>query len=102
MAVEEEYDVSFAELSKQISLLIMDDDKGELHAQFPQLPRQIIVPPYYGFEAACRRESRGTGVFIPRAAVPRRKNKSRKPIQADIGQEDSKTPPAGDFPWRRQ
>lgn len=42
MAVEEEYDVSFAELSKQISLLIMDDDKGELHAQFPQLPRQVV------------------------------------------------------------
>lgn len=40
MALEEEHDVFFADLSKQISLLIMDDEE-ELQVQFPQLPRQV-------------------------------------------------------------
>ncbi|RRT32562.1 hypothetical protein B296_00047569 [Ensete ventricosum] len=75
MAVEVEDDVFFADLSKQIALLIMDDEE-EFPVQCPQLPVQLL---------AYRRESKGTGVFIPRSAAPRRKNnnRSRRSTAAD-------------------
>lgn len=39
------------------------------------MPQSIMQPPY-GYEVAYRRESKGTGVFIPRSTLPARKNKS--------------------------
>lgn len=40
MAVEVEDDVFFADLSKQLALLIMDDEE-EFPAQYPLLPAQV-------------------------------------------------------------
>ncbi|KAJ6841325.1 uncharacterized protein M6B38_308525 [Iris pallida] len=83
-----EDDVLFADLSKQIALLIMDDDEEfpvqspPVHAQgFHQLPQVILMPPSYTHDMmGYRRESKGTGVFIPRSSsLPRsRKNRSGK------------------------
>lgn len=42
MALEIEDDVFFADLSKQIALLIMDDDE-EFPVQCPQLPVQVSL-----------------------------------------------------------
>ncbi|XP_008792990.2 uncharacterized protein LOC103709446 [Phoenix dactylifera] len=87
MAMEVEDDVLFAELSKQIARLIMEDDEEEFPVKCPSLPvqgfpcmPQTIMPPPYGYELAYRRESKGTGVFIPRSTLPRRKNKSGRSI----------------------
>ncbi|KAJ6810400.1 uncharacterized protein M6B38_319330 [Iris pallida] len=84
MAIEMDDDVFFADLSKQIALLIMDDDEEfpvqspPLHLQgYHHLPEPIIPPPYT-YEMAYRRESKGTGVFIPRSSLPKRKNRSGK------------------------
>ncbi|KAF8015685.1 hypothetical protein BT93_H1260 [Corymbia citriodora subsp. variegata] len=59
-----EDDVYFADLSKQISLLIMDEDEHLPVTQWPSAPPQV-----------CVRESKGTGVFIPRCSQPRRRSK---------------------------
>ncbi|CAL9092136.1 unnamed protein product [Musa textilis] len=89
MAVEVEDDVFFADLSKQLALLIMDDEE-EFPAQYPLLPAQelpcmpqIMMPPSYGYEVSYRRESKGTGVFIPQSTAPRRKNRPRRQTAAD-------------------
>jgi len=37
---------------------------------------QSLLPPPYMYEMAYRRQSKGTGVFIPRASAPTRKNRS--------------------------
>ncbi|XP_057956781.1 uncharacterized protein LOC131150203 [Malania oleifera] len=88
--MEVEDDVFFADLSKRISLLIMDDDEdpalpspsvslqGFSRAIYPT--EQLQYPPIL-FEQSCRgeRESKGTGVFIPQSSRPRRKSsKERK------------------------
>ncbi|WOK95987.1 hypothetical protein Cni_G04694 [Canna indica] len=88
MAVEVEDDVFFADLSKQIALLIMDDEEDfplqcpQLHHQeLPQMPRMMMphLLPYRFEVVSHRRESKGTGVFIPRSTAPiRRKNRSRR------------------------
>nr|XP_009765483.1 PREDICTED: uncharacterized protein LOC104217028 [Nicotiana sylvestris] len=78
-------DLFFADLSKQISLLIMDDDEDENasanyrpSADSLQVFSQVIHPairtPYVN-EQNSRRASKGTGVFIPRSSQPRRKNR---------------------------
>ncbi|KAJ6817078.1 uncharacterized protein M6B38_413080 [Iris pallida] len=86
MAIEMEDDLFFADLSKQIALLIMDDDE-EFPVQSQPVHLQAyhhhhlsgsVVPPPYAYEMAYRRESKGTGVFIPRSSLPRRKNRSGK------------------------
>ncbi|XP_074586038.1 uncharacterized protein LOC141841743 [Curcuma longa] len=89
MALEVEDEVFFAELSKQIAMLITDDEE-ELPIQYPPLPVQykqeiaymphmtMLMPPYIN-EVAQRRESKGTGVFIPKSTAPRRKGKPRRP-----------------------
>ncbi|RRT73439.1 hypothetical protein BHE74_00039581 [Ensete ventricosum] len=89
MAVEVEDDVFFADLSKQLALLIMDDEE-EFPAQCPLLPAQelpympqIMMPPSYGYEVSFKRESKGTGVFIPQSTAPRRKNRSRRQTTVD-------------------
>ncbi|KAK8959634.1 hypothetical protein KSP40_PGU017664 [Platanthera guangdongensis] len=88
-------DVFFADLSKQIALLITEDDEDDVQRmKFPQqyLPvpvqgyyahfPQIMTPPFYAYEHTCIRESRGTGVFIPKSSPPRRKPKQPKPHSA--------------------
>ncbi|CAI9118571.1 OLC1v1020158C1 [Oldenlandia corymbosa var. corymbosa] len=82
-------DVFFADLSKQISLLIMDDDDDDLvshsssvslqgFSQSNHYPSTQQSLPFVYDQQACRRESKGTGVFIPTSLIsqPRRKNKN--------------------------
>ncbi|KAI3469531.1 hypothetical protein Pfo_026194 [Paulownia fortunei] len=82
-ALELEDDVFFKDLSKQISLLIMDDDEDPL-AHCPSVNLQAFTQAIHPARQASflnydqqtsRRESKGTGVFIPRSSShPRRKN----------------------------
>ncbi|KAK7264510.1 hypothetical protein RJT34_32119 [Clitoria ternatea] len=82
VAVELEDDLFFADLSKQISLLIMDEDEDPL-ACCPADSHQSFSgamhppPPQSGFihGQVLRRESKGTGVFIPQSTQPRRKQR---------------------------
>ncbi|XP_061345532.1 uncharacterized protein LOC133291306 [Gastrolobium bilobum] len=82
VAVELEDDLFFADLSKQISLLILDEDEDPL-ACFPKHSLQsfsgaIHPPPQSALfyeQAYLRRQSKGTGVFIPQSTQPRRKNR---------------------------
>ncbi|KAK8653534.1 hypothetical protein V6N13_127529 [Hibiscus sabdariffa] len=83
---EVEDDVFFADLSKQISLLIMDDDNDDPVAAYPSVSFQTFCganyqtppPPPHLEEQICRRESKGTGVFIPRSLQPTRKHRQRR------------------------
>ncbi|XP_022773856.1 uncharacterized protein LOC111316106 isoform X2 [Durio zibethinus] len=83
VAVELEDDLFFADLSKQISLLIMDDDDEDPVARCPSVSFQTFSGANYPIgqspypqEQICRRESsKGTGVFIPRSSQPRRKHR---------------------------
>ncbi|XP_042487954.1 uncharacterized protein LOC122091242 [Macadamia integrifolia] len=82
VAMELEDDVFFADLSKQISLLIMDDDEEDPPATCPPVSFQAFSQTYYPsvfspllYEPSCGRESKGTGVFIPKSSLPRRKNR---------------------------
>ncbi|XP_028773945.1 uncharacterized protein LOC114731410 [Neltuma alba] len=84
VAVELEDDLFFADLSKQISLLIMDEDEQEDPlACCPPEPLQvfsgaIIHPPPLSvivYEQGVRRASKGTGVFIPQSTQPRRRQR---------------------------
>ncbi|RWW22304.1 hypothetical protein GW17_00013503 [Ensete ventricosum] len=95
--MEVEDDVFFADLSKRMALLIMEDEE-ESPAQCPTLPVQelpympqmLMLPPHTNEVSARRRESKGTGVFIPlSSAAPRRKNRSRRSTTAA---EDSSNP----------
>ncbi|POO02247.1 hypothetical protein TorRG33x02_020310 [Trema orientale] len=86
VAGEIEDDLFFKDLSKQISLLIMDDDEDPL-ANCPSVSLQAFshvihhhhhhppVQSQYLYEQTCRRESKGTGVFIPQSSQPRRKQR---------------------------
>ncbi|KAI3814838.1 hypothetical protein L1987_14484 [Smallanthus sonchifolius] len=84
-----EDDLFFADLSKRISLLIMDDDDDQaptLH--YPpvsvQVLSQTIHPIHNQIPASFhdqngRREIKGTGVFIPRSSTnPRRRKKQSR------------------------
>ncbi|XP_055814462.1 uncharacterized protein LOC129884139 [Solanum dulcamara] len=86
--MEVEDDLFFADLSKQISLLIMDDDEHEhqnskVYRDSPddslQAFSQVMYPTRragYVYEQNNRREiSKGTGVFIPLSSHLRRKNR---------------------------
>ncbi|WCJ23690.1 hypothetical protein M5689_005704 [Euphorbia peplus] len=82
--MELEDDLYFADLSRQISLLIMDDDEVPV-SSYPCVSFQDLTsrgnyypsraPSPFVVEQNCRRESKGTGVFIPRSSQPRRKNR---------------------------
>ncbi|KAJ0977492.1 hypothetical protein J5N97_012966 [Dioscorea zingiberensis] len=91
--MEVEDDVVFADLSKQIALLIMEDDDDEFPLQCPnsktspqlkgfaRVPQVVVIPPIRNIgnhEAPFRRESKGTGVFIPPCSYPKKKNKSSR------------------------
>ncbi|CAN4113444.1 unnamed protein product [Withania somnifera] len=85
--MEVEDDLFFADLSKQISLLIMDDDEHERENSSVYHPSpgsiqafsQVMHPATrsgYVYEQHSRREiSKGTGVFIPLSSHLRRKNR---------------------------
>ncbi|KAK4405694.1 hypothetical protein Sango_0575900 [Sesamum angolense] len=85
-ALELEDDVFFKDLSRQISLLIMDDDDDDdslahcpsvnLQGFNPALIRPAAQASFLNYEhqPSSKRESKGTGVFIPRSSNPRRKN----------------------------
>ncbi|XP_030536127.1 uncharacterized protein LOC115744872 [Rhodamnia argentea] len=79
-----EDDVYFADLSKQISLLIMDEDEHLPVAQWNPAPLQGFTrleinsssPPSQSLHTqVCTRESKGTGVFIPKCSQPRRRSR---------------------------
>ncbi|XP_058208488.1 uncharacterized protein LOC131321620 [Rhododendron vialii] len=85
VGMEMEDDVFFADLNRQISLLIMDDDE-DTNAHCPSASLQVFsravqFPPTQATyshniqQNNCRRDqSKGTGVFIPQQSHPRRKN----------------------------
>ncbi|OIW20102.1 hypothetical protein TanjilG_00609 [Lupinus angustifolius] len=81
VALEHEDDLFFADLSKEIALLIMDEDEEPLVScpkdPFKAFSGAIHPPPQFAFiyEQALRRESKGTGVFIPQVTQPRRKHR---------------------------
>ncbi|XP_039015953.1 uncharacterized protein LOC120146480 [Hibiscus syriacus] len=82
LAVELEDDQFFADLSRQISLLIMDDDDEYQVSRCPSVSFQTfswenypITQSPYVHGQICKRESKGTGVFIPKASHPIRKNR---------------------------
>ncbi|EEF45348.1 conserved hypothetical protein [Ricinus communis] len=59
----------------------MDDDEDPV-ASYPSVAFQNFsrgnhptAPSSYTYEQTCRRESKGTGVFIPRSSQPRRKHR---------------------------
>ncbi|KAJ8563577.1 hypothetical protein K7X08_032029 [Anisodus acutangulus] len=85
--MEVENDLFFAELSKRISLLIMDDDEEHPSTHCSSAPLQAfsqqVDPPTrtpYLYGQRCKRENKGTGVFIPRSSHPRRKNRRGRSI----------------------
>ncbi|KZV43950.1 hypothetical protein F511_18804 [Dorcoceras hygrometricum] len=89
---EEEDDLFFADLSKQISLLIMDDDGEDSLVHCPStnlhaFSQEIIIPSTqatllvgHDQQSHIRRVvSKGTGVFIPRSmSNPRRNNNTKQ------------------------
>ncbi|KAK4372457.1 hypothetical protein RND71_007841 [Anisodus tanguticus] len=93
VAMEVEDDLYFADLSKQISLLIMDDDEHENSSSYRssvdslQGFSQVMYPATrapYVYEQNSRREiSKGTGVFIPRSSHPRRKNRQPRHVSSN-------------------
>ncbi|XP_019150078.1 PREDICTED: uncharacterized protein LOC109146861 [Ipomoea nil] len=91
-AMELEDDVFFADLSRQISLLIMDDEDVETsttHSSSVSLQAlafsEVMHYPKIGasselmYEQMGRRESKGTGVFIPCSSYPTKRNKNKQP-----------------------
>ncbi|KAL1543219.1 hypothetical protein AAHA92_20224 [Salvia divinorum] len=90
-ALELEDDVFFKDLSKQISLLIMDDDDDLSLSHSPPLNHQAFSTQAsnpatrgasffsYGHHHQSRkRESKGTGVFIPRSTSNLRRKSARQ------------------------
>ncbi|XP_010551767.1 PREDICTED: uncharacterized protein LOC104822307 [Tarenaya hassleriana] len=77
MEVEVEDDVFFADISRQISLLIMDEEDEHVSSSLSPLQGLLggsAVSPSAHEQSCRRRESKGTGVFIPRSSQPRRKH----------------------------
>ncbi|KAH7667014.1 hypothetical protein IHE45_12G031700 [Dioscorea alata] len=81
-----EDDAFYQDLSKQIALLIMEDDDDGFPMHYPshappqgfhQVPQIVVMPPSlanYEASLSCKRESKGTGVFIPQC-YPKKKTK---------------------------
>ncbi|XP_059311057.1 uncharacterized protein LOC132062524 [Lycium ferocissimum] len=106
--MEGEDDLFFADLSKQISLLIMDDNEHEnssvyrSSADSVQAFSHVMHPatraPYVNEQNNRRETSKGTGVFIPLSSQPRRKNRqarhfsSNTKTQGDTQRELSQVP----------
>ncbi|EOA21741.1 hypothetical protein CARUB_v10002189mg [Capsella rubella] len=80
MELELDDDVFFADISKQISLLIMDEDEQlnsvSLSSSSPSLSFQGMFRGGYQTAAPYmyhQEQSKGTGVFIPKSSQPRRR-----------------------------
>ncbi|XP_047319337.1 uncharacterized protein LOC124922661 [Impatiens glandulifera] len=87
--MEVEDDVFFADLNRRISLLIMDDDEEVSVVSYPSVSVQgftmMGIHPSMQVQSSqfthmqngssTRRECKGTGVFIPQSAHPRRRNR---------------------------
>ncbi|KAL2339159.1 hypothetical protein Fmac_013605 [Flemingia macrophylla] len=91
-----EDDLFYADLSKQISLLIMDEDEDPLASSnsdsLQNFSGSIQPHPQCGFlfEEAMRTQiSKGTGVFIPQSTKPRRKHRKGKSISNSKYQKQS-------------
>ncbi|XP_061347940.1 uncharacterized protein LOC133293385 [Gastrolobium bilobum] len=98
VALELEDDLFFADLCKEIALLIMDEDEDPF-ASHPADSIQafsgaIHPPPQFVFlyEQPLRRESKGTGVFIPQATQPRRKHRKGRSSSYAKFQKQSQDP----------
>ncbi|XP_022138715.1 uncharacterized protein LOC111009816 [Momordica charantia] len=80
MEVEDD-DLLFAELTRRISLLIMDDDEELpiVHTNLTRTANRVRLgqsPLMADYENGFARESKGIGVFIPaRSPQPRRKQR---------------------------
>ncbi|XP_060183377.1 uncharacterized protein LOC132613366 [Lycium barbarum] len=100
--MEVENDLFFAELSKRISLLIMDDDeeRPSTHCSsaslqiFPQQVDPATRTPYLHGQS-CKREIKGTGVFIPRSSHPRRNNRQGRSISSNTNLQRHANDPRG-------
>ncbi|XP_077240658.1 uncharacterized protein LOC143881465 [Tasmannia lanceolata] len=79
VTMEVDDDLFFADLSKRISLLIMEEEADDSSAcsssaSLHAFSHPIGIP--FAYEKTYIRESKGTGVFIPQSFVPRRKRRS--------------------------
>eukprot|EP00268_Persea_americana_P016884 TRINITY_DN18031_c0_g1_i1.p1 TRINITY_DN18031_c0_g1~~TRINITY_DN18031_c0_g1_i1.p1 ORF type:complete len:121 (+),score=21.31 TRINITY_DN18031_c0_g1_i1:122-484(+) len=78
--MEIEDDSFFADLTKRISLLIMDEDDNADNS--PSVSQQSfshpMIQPFAYESTTSRRERKGTGVFIPRSSKPRRMTKPQR------------------------
>ncbi|KAK1395206.1 DNA polymerase epsilon subunit B like [Heracleum sosnowskyi] len=89
MEVLDHDDLFYADISKQISLLIMEDD-DDIHlpvsgCRYPSAslqpfsrvihPRPTTQSQMFYEQSRQKEQSKGTGVFIPLSTQPRRKNK---------------------------
>ncbi|CAH2054884.1 unnamed protein product [Thlaspi arvense] len=103
MEFELDDDVFFADISKQINLLITDEDEQipislSSSVSFQGLFRenyQTSATPYMMYHEQnynLIRESKGTGVFIPRCSQPRRRQHNHHPHQKKQGRFDSLIP----------
>ncbi|KAK9060571.1 hypothetical protein SSX86_021276 [Deinandra increscens subsp. villosa] len=82
-----EDDLFFADLSKRISLLIMDDDDEDPTPHCPPVSFQVLsqtIHPIHNNRIPCfheqdgRREIKGTGVFIPQSSTNSRRSKQSR------------------------
>ncbi|KAL8105148.1 hypothetical protein AgCh_029079 [Apium graveolens] len=78
MDVVDQDEILFADLNKQISLLIMDDDADQYLPYPPvtyQVYSRVVQPNTQPTQVFNYEQSKGTGVFIPRSTHRRRKGK---------------------------
>ncbi|KAK7348291.1 hypothetical protein VNO80_22842 [Phaseolus coccineus] len=109
VALELEDDLFFADLSKQISLLIMDEDEHPLPSSpqqhhFQAFSGSLHPPPQSAilYEHALRRQTKGTGVFIPQSTQPRRKpRKGRSSSNAKHQKQSPDTRTAAQVPVKQ-
>ncbi|CAN6809531.1 unnamed protein product [Brassica oleracea] len=95
MDLELDDDVFFADISKQINLLITDEDEQSpislsssvFQGLFRENYQTSSTPHmmYHEQNYNLIRESKGTGVFIPRCTQPRRKQQHNHPRQKKQG-----------------
>uniref|UniRef100_A0A7N0V3Q7 Uncharacterized protein n=1 Tax=Kalanchoe fedtschenkoi TaxID=63787 RepID=A0A7N0V3Q7_KALFE len=90
VALDMDDDLFFADLSRQISLLVNDDDQGPplsfhhhslaFQAFSTTMQSNARRPPLFPCQQSAWKtvESRGTGVFIPKSTNWRKKNKQRR------------------------
>ncbi|KAK4761979.1 hypothetical protein SAY87_029863 [Trapa incisa] len=93
VSLEMEDDLLFADLSRRISLLIMEEDDvaleeepldsychySSLQGLYRAVNNPAVLPPISPYQQVyCRSEiSKGTGVFIPKSSLPRRNKQGR-------------------------